>query len=472
MNFLILSPEIALSALAILIIVIDLFLPQRAKPALGYLAVLGLIVPAALVINLNGQPGVSFSGTLVADSLSTFFQLLVLLCSALVILSSVDYAPRHTRYVGEFYAMILFASVGGLLLSSGRELVTLYIGMELTSIPQFILAGFIKGDEKSGEAGLKYLLLGALSSAALLYGMALMYGATGTTELTGIAAGLRAPSSLAVTAMVLMVAGFGFKTAIVPFQMWIPDVYQGAPTPVTAFLSVASKAAGFAVLIRVFDTALVPLQAFWPTVFAVLAALTMTIGNLAALRQTDAKRLMGYSSIGQAGYILMGLAAVNARITAGLLFFMITYVITNIGAFIAITYFSNRLGSDDLKDYDGLGQRSPAMALALTVCLLSLVGMPPMAGFWGKVFLFLSVFDSGPVWLVLVGLLNSAIAAYYYLKVVHAMYLRPASDDKPLGFDPSLSLALLAAVVGIFVVGIVPRIFMDAATNAAGALFR
>lgn len=473
MNFYLMLPEIALAVLALAIVAADLLVSDKSKSVLGYLAAIGLVIPAILVAVVGRTPGVSFSQTLVVDPLSTFFQFIFLFTAALVLLSSVDYIHRRSRYPGEFFATVLFATLGAMFLASGNELITLYVALELMSISQYILAGFIKGDKESAEAGMKYLLLGALSSAVLLYGIALIYAATGTTTLAGIRAGLTAgpPSALAIVGMVLIVAGFGFKVSAVPFQMWVPDVYQGAPTPVTAFLSVVSKAAGFVALIRIVGFGLQPLNASWPLLFAVLAVLTMTVGNIMALRQTNIKRLMGYSSIGQAGYALTALAAFGQSTTGALLFFLAAYAVTNLGTFIAIIYFGNRLGSDDLSAYDGLSRRAPVTALALTVCLLSLVGMPPMVGFWSKVFLFLSVYNAGMVGLVVVGLLNSALAAFYYLKIVHAMYLKPVSGDKTLPAPRAESFALLIAVAGVFIAGFIPGPFIQAATAAAASLF-
>ena len=474
MNFFLLLPEIGMAILALVLVVADLFTSDKAKTWLGYLAVVGLIVPAILVAMVSQTPGQSFFGSLTVDPLSVVFQWLLLVSAALVILSSIDYIRRRTRYQGEYYALIVFATLGAMLLVSSTELITLFIALELMSICQYILAGFIKGNHESSEAGLKYLLLGAVSSAVLLYGLALVYGATGTTTLVGIRDALAKgpPPAIATLGLALLIAGFGFKVAIVPFQMWIPDVYQGAPTPVTAFLSVASKLAGFVVILRVFGVGLQSLDAYWPQIFAVLAVITMTVGNVAALRQTNIKRMMGYSSIGQAGYALTALAAATRTTTTGLIFFLIAYAITNLGVFVAIIYFSNRLGTDELADYNGLSKRSPIMALALTVCLLSLVGMPPMVGFWSKVYLFMSLFDVGLVWLVIIGLLNSALAAYYYLKVVHAMYLKPSTGEgRPLGADSPLSIAMFVAVIGVFVIGILPGPFIQIAGQAAGVIF-
>jgi NADH-quinone oxidoreductase subunit N len=472
-NFALLLPEIAMAILALTLVVVDLFISDKAKPGLAYLAIAGLVIAGIRVVLLGGSAATSFSNTLVADPLSEVFQLLVLGAAAIVILSSVDYMRRRTRYLGEFYALIVFATLGAMFLAASNELITIYVAIELTSISQYVLAGFLKGDHRSSEAGMKYLLLGALSSAVLLYGIALLYGATGSTTLPEIRQVLAGNpyGPVGLLGVAFLIAGFGFKMAVVPFQLWIPDVYQGAPTPVTAFLSVASKAAGFVVVLRVFGTAFQPLGDVWPVAFAGLAALTMTVGNVAALRQTNIKRLMGYSSIGQAGYALTGLAAASHQTATGLIFFLLAYAATNLGVFVAIVYFSNRLGSDDLTAYAGLGRRSPWLALALTICLLSLVGLPPMVGFWSKVYLFLSVFDVGLVWLVVVGLLNSAIAAYYYLKIVHAMYLRPATVETPVAGDPAIRLAAVLTVVAVLLAGIVPGPVIQAASAAASVLF-
>ncbi len=473
MSFSLLLPEIALALLALVLVCVDLLTPDKSKGWLGYLAVAGLIVPAAALAAVSGQATTGFFDTVAVDPLSTLVQAILLVSAAIVILSSIDYVKRRSRYPGEYFALILFATLGAMFLASGNELITIYVAIELTSISQYILAGFLKGDQRSSEAGLKYLLLGALSSAVLLYGIALIYGSTGTTTLPGVREALTrtAPSTFALLGVGLLIAGFGFKMAVVPFQMWVPDVYQGAPTPTTAFLSVSSKIAGFTVVLRVFGAGLQPLDQYWTLVFALLAAVTMTLGNVAALRQTNVKRLMGYSSIGQAGYALTGLAAARHTTATGLLFFLLAYAITNLAAFAAIIYFSDRLGSDEIADYAGLGRRSPIMAGVLTIALLSLVGLPPMVGFWSKVYLFLSAFDAGLVVLVVIGLLNSALAAFYYLKIVHAMYLRAPTTDKDLPSTPNLSVAALVAVVGIFVAGIIPTPFIQAASAAAGVLF-
>jgi NADH-quinone oxidoreductase subunit N len=468
-----LLPELIMAVLAVGLICLDLLVSDKARHWLGYVAVIGQLIAAGTAVMVGRERATSFFGTFALDPLATLVQVVLLLTAALVTLSAIDYMRRRTRYQGEFYALIVFATLGAMFLVSANELITLYVALELTSICQIILAGFLKDDARSAEAGLKYLLVGALSSAVLLYGLAIVYGATGVTGLVDIGRALASGSAprIAFVGIALLVAGFGFKMVVVPFQMYVPDVYEGAPTPVVAYLSVASKIAAFAAVLRVFGTALLPLQQFWPALFAILAALTMTAGNIAALRQTNIKRLMGYSSIGQAGYALCGLAAASQSTTAGMLFFLVAYALTNLGVFIAIVHFSSVLGTDDLSGYAGLARRSPLVAAGLTIGLLSLVGLPLTVGFWSKVYLFLSVYNVGLAWLVVVGLLNSALAAYYYLKIVHAMYLRPPTSTVRAGVDPALAAALAVSIAAVIVTGIIPGPLIQVTGLAAGVLF-
>ncbi|MCL5264802.1 MAG: NADH-quinone oxidoreductase subunit N [Chloroflexi bacterium] len=478
MNLNLLLPEISLCVLAVVLIVIDLLLPQGRKSILGYIALVGLAFPAVFTLSLAGVQQVSFSGALVVDQVSVFFKLLFLIAAALVILSSFDYTRRLSILQGEYYALVLFATSGMMLMASTRELISIYIALEFTSITLYVLAASIRNDAKSSEAGLKYLLLGALSSGALLYGMALTFGLTGSTVLNDIASALaqRGISAAAVLGLVFIAAGFGFKIATVPFHMWAPDVYEGAPTPITAFLSVASKAAGFALVLRVFLTAFEPAEKTWLPLFMVLAAVTMTLGNFVAIRQTNIKRMLAYSSIAHAGYVLTGLAAATAGATSGMLVYLLAYTLTNLGAFIAIIAFSGQVGSDQIEDYNGLSRRAPVVSLGLAICLLSLAGVPPMAGFISKVYLFAAVFDaaaknSGLYYLVVIALLNSAVSIFYYLRVVKAMYFGPAATEESLHTAFSLRVALSAAVAGVLIVGIYPTPVMQAASVAAQVLF-
>ena len=471
MNMYILAPEISLLVLALVVVLLDLFIGR--KWLLGVISVVGLIVPAAFSVALWGTNETSFGGALVVDQFSLFFNLFFLVVAALVILSSTDYAHKFTAFRGEYYAMLLLATTGMMLMASTRELISIYVALELTGISLYVLAGFLK-DPKSSEAGLKYLLLGAVASAVLLYGMALVFGLTGTTHLQGIADAISAGGLLGSPALlmgiVLLVAGFGFKIAAVPFQMWVPDVYEGAPTPITAYLSVASKAAGFAVILRVFYEALGPASLDWGMIFAVLAAITMTVGNVVAIAQKNIKRMLGYSSIAQAGYLMVGLAAVSTTGSSALVFFLACYAFTNLGAFVAIIAISNKVDSDEIADYSGMARRAPLLSLALALCLISLTGIPPTAGFMAKLYIFSAGIDSGLVWLVIIAVINAVISAYYYLRVVRVVYLGVPSSEERVPSSGALRAALSFACLGVLALGIYPWMVLRIAEAAASML--
>lgn len=466
MNIYLLSPEISLCGLAIVVILLDLFLKR--KWILGAVSVAGLIVPAAFTLALWDRNETSFNGMLVVDEFSLFFNLFFLVCAALVILSSMDYVTKFRAFQGEYYALVLLSAVGMMLMAATRELISVYVALELTGISLYALTGFLK-DPKSSEAGMKYLLLGAVASAVLLYGMAMVFGLTGSTHFKDIAQAI--PVDLVdnpalLMGMVLLVAGFGFKIATVPFQMWVPDVYEGAPTPITAYLSVASKAAGFAVILRVFYEALGPVSLDWGMMFGVLAAITMTLGNVVAIAQTNIKRMLGYSSIAQAGYLMMGLAAVSALGRSGLVFFLIAYALTNLGAFIAIIAISNKTGSDLISDYSGMAKRAPLLALALGLCLISLTGIPPTAGFMAKIYIFNAAVDYDLMWLVIIAVINTAISAYYYLRVIKVMYLGAPLSEEAIPSSGALRAALSVACLGVLLLGVYPWALLKIAETA------
>jgi len=481
LNLELLAPEISLAATAVAVILLDLFV-QR-KGLLAIVSVIGLVVSAAFTIAMFGDPSqISFNGTLAVDSFALFFKLLFLGIAALVILASVDYASKFEHFRGEYHALVLLSALGMLLMATAAELITIYVALELASISLYILAGFLK-DPKSSESSMKYLLLGATASAVLLYGMALVFGTTGTTQLGEITQQIQALGSQGVAdnpalilGIILLIAGFGFKIAAVPFQMWVPDVYEGAPTPIVAYLSVGSKAAGFAVVLRVFSSAFgLPdwLSLDWGMVFAVLAAIGMTVGNISALPQTNIKRMFGYSSIAQAGYLMVGLAAMgvaSAGETIGqstILFFLLSYSLANLGAFIAIIAITNKIDSDLIQDFTGMFKRSPLLTLGLTLCLISLIGMPPAAGFMAKFYIFGGAVQNGLLWLVIIAVLNSVISAFYYLRVVKVMWLgEPASVDK-VPSSGALRVALTITCLGVLFVGILPGFAMKAAELAA-----
>ena len=480
------APELSVVALGTLVILADLVV-QR-KGALALLAVVGLLVPLAFTLAAwVGGPQVEegLFGTLVVDRFSLFFRFLILGIVALVILASVDYVSRFRQFQGEYYGLLLFSAAGMMLLASTTELISIYLALELTTLPLVALAAFLRS-ERSTEAGIKMLLLSAMSSALLLYGMVLVYGFTGTTHLAAIGEvaqqavgeGLPFGTYPLFLGAVLMVAGFGFKVSAVPFQMWVPDVYQGAPTPITAYLSVASKAAGFAVLLRVFYVAFGGFEVDWSALFAVLSVLSMTLGNLVAIAQRDIKRLLAYSTIAHAGYLLMGLAAVSAGVPegeetlgpAGLLFYLGAYALTNLAAFFAVIAISSKVESDEIDSYAGVARRAPLLAAALAFALISLTGIPPTAGFMAKVFIFAAAVNSGLVWLAVAGVVNSVVSAYYYLRVIRTMYFLPAPSEEAVPSSLVFRLALGITVLGVLVLGLVPGPLMDLAKEAASIL--
>jgi len=473
------GPQLAVLVAAAVVLLVDSLAPQqrRVEP---FIALAGLAASAIWTLTwvLRDDYQLAFGGTLALDEFAVFFYFLFVGITATVVLASVDWVNREGRGHGEYYALVLVVCSGLMFLSASRDLITIFLSLELSSIPQYILAGWGK-DKKSSEAGLKYLLLGAVASSLLLYGMALLYGATGTTLLDDIAAAIQADGdahrSLLVLAMVLLIAGFGFKMAVVPFQMWVPDVYQGAPTPVSAFLSVGSKAAGFAIVLRIFFEAFEAdfLSDDWSMIFAVLAAVSMTIGNLAAIVQTDIKRMLGYSSIAQAGNFMVGLAAISVtgeEFTLGasaVLLFVAAYAFTNLGAFVAVIAISQRIGSDQIRDYAGMWKRSPFLAVALAFCLVSLTGIPPTAGFWAKMYVFNAGIRADLGWLVIIGVLNSVISAYYYLGVARQMFVGEPAAQERVRTSPTIGLSLGVATLGVLVFGILPMPLISVAQDAA-----
>ena len=481
MNLELILPEIVLAGTAIAVILLDLII--RRKAILAAVGIAGLVVAAGFTVAMwDGGTQSIWNDLLAVDNYALFFKLLFLGLAALVILASTDYVAKFSRFRGEYYALILMATLGMMLMAAATDLISIFVALELAAIPFYILVGFLR-DKKSTEASLKYVLLGGIASAVLLYGMALTFGFTGHTQLSeiaGVIQGMSASSLVAnpglILGMVLLVAGFGFKIAAVPFQMWTPDVYEGAPTPVTMYLSVGSKAAGFAVILRVFYSALgLPdaLSLDWGMVFAVLAAGGMILGNIVAIQQTNIKRMLAYSSIAHSGYIMIGLAAVGLSPAAALqtqsslMFYVAAFAIADLAAFTAVIAISNKLNSDRIVDYSGVSKRSPLLASALTISLISLIGLPPTAGFIAKFYIFTSAVSSGLLWLVIVAVITSVISAYYYLRVVKVMWLgEPANDESRVPTSGALKLALVASSLGVLVLGVAPFLLIRLAEMA------
>ena len=485
-----LSPELSLAAVGLAIILLDLIIEK--KGVLAALAVVGLAIPLVFSIvllgDLSGEPNEQMPGvfgTLVVDKFALYFKFLVLGILALVIMSSMEYTSRMRQFQGEYYGLMVFSACGMMLLAATTELISIYIALELTALPLAALAAFLR-DSRSSEAGVKFLLLSAMSSAVLLYGLVLTFGFTGTTQLSEIFERLGSSMDPGVSfgspalflGVILIVAGFGFKISSVPFQMWVPDVYEGAPTPITAYLSVASKAAGFAVILRVFYLAFGEISLDWGILFAALSALSMTVGNLVAIAQSNIKRMLAYSTIAQAGYLMVGLAAIAVRAPDGetigpssVLFYLGAYAVTNLAAFFAIIAISSRTGSDLISSFAGMGKRAPVLALVLAFSLVSLTGIPPTAGFMGKLYLFSAAVHSDLVWLVVVGVINSVLSAYYYVKVIRIMYMeRPESEERiTTAYVPQV--AMYIAGIGILALGIFPGPLINFAEAAAAVLF-
>jgi len=491
------APYMALAALAMLVIVADLV--TRRTGLLVGLSFVGLAAPAALsawqLVNLtsNGASELTAEGsvilyTLSIDRFALFFNFLILAAVGLVVLVSNDYVRRMERLQGEYFGLMLLSATGMMLLAAANELITIYIALELTTLPLAALAAFLPNG-RSSEAGMKFLIVGAISSAVMLYGMALIYGFTGSTRLDEIAvvlattaqAGILPFGSMAVLlAVVLLLAGFGFKMSAAPFQMWVPDVYEGAPTPMVAFLSVASKAAAFALVLRVFYIGFDALGGDWWVLLAGLAALSMTIGNLVAIAQRNIKRMFGYSTIAHAGYILVGVAAVATvggdSATFGpssVLFYLAAYTAANLTAFFAIVCIGNRINSDEIEDYAGMLQRAPFLAIALALALIALIGVPPTSIFIAKIYIFAAAINTGEslmTWLVIIGVVNSVVSAYYYLRVIKVMFLQPAIRTARLGGSWPVNVALGVAALCMIWLGVAPAAILEAAEWAVVVL--
>lgn len=454
-NLGLLTPELVLAGLALAVMLLDMVLPRSRSRWLTHFAWLSAAGVLALVVAGIGSPAAHGVGTLwVVDSFGQFFKMTVLLTATLCLLMSLDYKALPERHAGTFAALMLLSTAGLMFLISASDLLLVFVSLELVSISSFVLAGFERGNAKSNEGSMKYFLFGAFSSAILVYGVSLYYGATGTTRLIPGAA----QTPMMILALVLLLLGFAFKASIAPMHFWVPDSYEGAPTPVTTFFSIAPKLATFCAIMRVFGTVFPAAEYDLQALFGLLAVLTMTIGNLTAFFQDDVKRLLAYSSIAQAGYLLIGVAVGTARGTEGVMMYSFIYVAMNIGAFAVAQAVGQSAGSYSLDSFDGLSQRSLGLALAMTFCLLSLAGIPPLAGFMGKLYIFSAAVESGRWWLAAFGLLNSVASAYFYFRLAHRMFFRAADKDAaPLRVGPFVYGGIAVAVVGVLLFGVHPE---------------
>jgi NADH-quinone oxidoreductase subunit N len=477
-----LLPELILTALVLVIITVDLFLPRGEKWLLTPLTVAGLILAGAACFVVWDVNETVYAGFYVVDDLSVFLKGSTIVIGILSVLFAPSYLMVRRIPLGEFHTILVTALIGMCVLASSSDLITLFLGLELMTMPSYLLAGLHKTDRYSNEGGLKYFLLGSFASAILLFGVAWVYGLTGSTNVTDIAASLDGRMSAGILVAVgFLTVGATFKIAAVPFHYWTPDAYQGAPTPITAFLSVGPKLGAFALLIRIFAEALEPLRADWLAVFLVLTVLTMTVGNVVALTQVNVKRMLAYSSIAHTGYIMAGLAAfanatdpdVAAQGIESVLFYVLGYAVMNTAAFAVVGMLqrdTNRFGG--LNSFAGLASRAPWRAAAMTILMLSLTGIPPTVGFFAKLFVLLAAVEASLVWLAVVIVLNAALAAFYYLRVIVYMYMRdPEPDPAQLDSNPFGSFALALSVAGVILLGVFPGAILGLVETSAASLF-
>lgn len=467
-------PEVFLIGAGFLLILLEAFLGRSGRSLLALVAVLGVLGAGFALTRTPVETEPVLGGMIRSDTFGMYFRAVLLAVLLMVYLVSVEYAGRKNMPAGEFYALLAFATSGAMLMTVAADLISFYLGLELLSISSYVLAGLLR-DERSLEASLKYFVIGAMASGILLFGFSLLFGATGTTALADIATAVtnQSGNALLTAAIIFILAGLGVKAAAAPFHLWAPDTYEGAPTPVSAFLSVASEGAAIAAMLRIFHGALHPLQSDWAQLLAVVAVISMTVGNVAALHQTNVKRMLAYSSITNIGYILAGLAVGSAAGFSAVMFYVLAYAFMNIGAFAVLMALANQGEAESLDGLRGLARREPVLAFLMLLFMLSLLGFPPLAGFFAKLFIFRAAVEGGMAWLAVVMAVNSAISVGYYYNVVKSMYVSAPGDEVRergvvAGIVMQVGLALAAA--GVVVIGLMPGAFM--AWTQAAALVR
>ena len=467
-------PEIILTVMGTLLMVLDPLIHKRSSNAFGHISLLALVAALAASVYAYTIGGPAFGGMLMVDGFATFFRVLVIVVGILTILPSYRFLARQNAETSEYHALLLFSIAGQCLMAASNDLIMVFIGLEISSIASYILAGYLRDDKRCNESALKYFLLGSFATAFFLYGVAIVYGITGSVNLLVIrravlhqAAG--DPTFLAVAAA-LMFVGLAFKVSAAPFQIWAPDVYQGAPTPVSAFLSAGPKAAAFAIFLRIFVTAFEPIGNRWEPLVWTCALASMCIGNFAALLQTNIKRMLAYSSIAHAGYVLVALTARSETGTAAAMFYLASYAFMNVGAFSAVTVLTGKGERyQSIDDFKGLGRKQPLTAALFSIFLLSLIGVPLTGGFFGKFYIFKAALDSHLYWLTVLGLLNSAVAAYYYLRILVMMYMHEPGEatDAAEPLSPGLRIALLVPALGTLFLGIFPTWVLEFAGKSS-----
>lgn len=469
-DWFLLSPELFLTAAGSLLLCLSVFIGKAKEEFLGFLSVLLVGITGALLAFVAVHParseGAILGGMFVVDNFALFFKFLILLSLLLAILASIRFVGEAPYPGGEYYSLLLFTGVGMLFMVSGHNLVSIYVALELMALSSYILAGYFKGEVKSTEAALKYFVLGAFSSGVLLYGLSLVYGYSGKMglpELAALLAGATEKSNLLVVGILLILAGLLFKIAAVPFHVWTPDVYEGSPTPVTAFFSVGPKLAAYAILARIFYVAFPKFHADWGLIVALVAAATMILGNLAALLQTNVKRMFAYSSIAHAGYALLGVLGFRTEFGLwGILIYLVAYTFMNFGAFALIIFLETRgYAAESVSDFDGLAKRNMGAAVVMLLFLLSLAGIPPTAGFIGKYYLFTAAMKAGYAWLAVLAVLASAVSLFYYFRIAAAMFFAETEGAK-LRSSYALTTAVLICAAGTLVIGVAPQPFVEA----------
>ena len=487
-NLSLLYPELIITVLALVVLMADLVVSKSRKIIIAWITAIGLITSMISSLPLIGVDETTFSGMFICDPFALFFKLLFLATGLITILLSISYVKLEKIHLGEYYALLLFSILGMMIMAAANDLMIVYLGIELMALSVYALVGFLKHDLRSNEAALKYFVLGAFTSGVLLYGISLLYGETGTTNLEEIQKSLLTGdvSRTAVLAVVLLIAGFAFKIAAVPFHLWCPDVYDGAPTCVTAFLSVGPKAAGFAALLRVFIVGIIPLKDDWSVLLWLVAAATMIIGNIMAVTQTNVKRLLAYSSIAHAGYGLIGIVAAGGLIEINqsgvvftesgkmsvymVMFYMLVYTFMNLGAFgMVLLMRKNSERGDQISDFTGLARTNPFFAATMAIFLLSLMGIPPLAGFVGKFYIFAVAIHAKLYWLAVIGVLTSAVSAYYYFLLIKAMYLDEPRENFQIFHSGSLAFAIIISLIMTVLIGLYPAPFI---TFARESIFR
>ena len=470
-------PEIILSVFGTFLMVLNPLVRKQGSSIFGNLSIVGLVAALLGAIYSDGSSGEAFSRMILDDHFATFFRVLVIAIGIIIVLGSYQFLSRERADTGEFHSLILFSVAGQCLMASANDLILIFIGLEISSIATYILAGYLRDNRRANEAAVKYFLLGSFATAFFLYGISLIYGTTGSTNLADIRALLTSPGRPALMLVgisaALMLVGLTFKVSGAPFQVWAPDVYQGAPSPISAFLSAGPKAAAFAVFLRVFLTGFATISHEWWPVIWISALLSMTIGNFAALTQSNIKRMLAYSSIAHAGYVLVAITAHSDGGAAAAMFYLAAYACMNVGAFLVVSHIAGKGERHvGIADFKGLGVRQPLTAALLTVFLLSLVGVPLTGGFFGKLYIFQAALQSKMMWLTVLGLLNSAVAAYYYLRIIGAMYMQEATESTPVPkpMPPSTTLALLLPALGTVILGVFPSAVLDFAIKSANFL--